>query len=146
MCFTFCLKYCKIYCSHFYLLRKGDWHIQNDGYRSNFQKGAAALVILTLLQEGDLYGYQLSQMMKERSEGEYCVPEGSLYPALYKLIEQGFVTDERKLVGKRLTRVYYHLEDSGREHLKKLTADYFSAKAGIERILASSQTPDENEQ
>lgn len=96
---------------------------------------------MTLLQEGDLYGYQISQMMQERSDGEYYVPEGSLYPALYKLIEQGFVTDEKRQVGKRLTRVYYHLEDSGREHLKRLTADYYSVKSGIEKILTRSISP-----
>lgn len=77
-------------------------------------------------------------MMKERSDGAFSVPEGSLYPALYKLIEQGYISDEKRQVGKRLTRVYYHLEDAGRRHLEQLMDDYLIVKRGIERIIERS--------
>ena len=110
----------------------------NGNVRNNFKKGATALLILTFLQEGDMYGYQISQMLLERSDGEFSIPEGSLYPALYKLIEQGYITDHKELVGKRMTRVYYHLENSGREYLKQLTKDYFFVKNNIEKILSRS--------
>lgn len=90
------------------------------------------------LQEGDLYGYQISQMMKERSDGEFSVPEGSLYPALYKLIELGYITDEKRQVGKRLTRVYYHLEEKGKQHLDCLMADYIAVKNSVEKIIERS--------
>ena len=106
--------------------------------RNNFKKGVTALLILTFLQEGDMYGYQISQTLLERSDGEFSIPEGSLYPALYKLIEQGYISDHKELVGKRMTRVYYHLEDSGRAYLKQLTADYLFVRNNIEKILSKS--------
>lgn len=109
-----------------------------ENFRNNFKKGATALLILTFLQEGDMYGYQISQTLLERSDGEFSIPEGSLYPALYKLIESGYISDHKELVGKRLTRVYYHLEEPGREHLKQLTSDYYAVKNSIETILARS--------
>ena len=109
-----------------------------ESYKNNFKKGATALLILTFLQEGDMYGYQISQPMLERSDGEFSIPEGSLYPALYKLIDFGYISDHKEQVGKRLTRVYYHLEDAGREHLKQLTSDYLTTKRIIEKILERS--------
>ncbi len=119
--------------------------IARENYQNNFKKGATSLIILTFLTEGDLYGYQISQMMKERSDGDFSIPEGSLYPALYKLIEQGYISDEKRQVGKRLTRVYYHLEDAGREHLKRLMSDYLVVKRGIEKIIERSGADTENE-
>lgn len=110
----------------------------NANARNNFKKGVTALLILTFLQEGDMYGYQISQTLLERSDGEFSIPEGSLYPALYKLIEQGYISDHKELVGKRMTRVYYHLENSGREHLEQLTADYWFVRNNIEKILSKS--------
>ena len=112
--------------------------ISNNNFRNNFKKGATALLILTFLQEGDMYGYQISQTLLERSDGEFFIPEGSLYPALYKLIDEGYISDRKEQVGKRLTRVYYHLEDSGREHLKQLTSDYMAVRHSIEKILQRS--------
>lgn len=119
--------------------------ISTENFQNNFKKGATALIILLFLQEGDLYGYQISQMMKERSDGDFSVPEGSLYPALYKLIENGYISDKKKQVGKRLVRVYYHLEDAGRQHLHKLMSDYLSVKHGIEKIIERSGGSTEND-
>lgn len=83
-------------------------------------------------------------MMKERSDGAFSIPEGSLYPALYRLIEQGYISDEKRQVGKRLTRVYYHLEEAGRIHLQKLTEDYLAVKVSIEKILERSSEARKN--
>lgn len=109
-----------------------------DNFKNNFKKGVTAMLILTFLQEEDMYGYQISQTMIERSDGEFSIPEGSLYPALYKLIDKGYISDHKERVGKRLTRVYYHLEESGREHLKQLRSDYIIVKSNIEKILSRS--------
>lgn len=121
------------------IISAGGDSIANDNFSNNFKKGATALVILSLLQNKDMYGYQIAQVMKEKSGGDYSVPEGSLYPALYKLIEQGYISDEKRQVGKRLTRVYYHIEEPGREYLKQLKADYYTIKNAIERILELSE-------
>lgn len=61
--------------------------------------------------------------------------EGSLYPILYRLTELGYITDYTKLVGKRRTRRYYHMEDSGREYYKEILNDYEVITKGIANIL-----------
>lgn len=103
--------------------------------RDNFKKGSVEMLLLHLLLEGDLYGYQLSQMVTQRSDGLLVIPEGSMYPTLYRLLENGYVTDYKKQVGKRLTRVYYHLEPKGKEYLSNLLNDYFTVNKGIQLLL-----------
>lgn len=105
------------------------------GNRDNFKKGSVEMLLLHLLQEDDLYGYQLSQLIQERSLGILSIPEGSLYPTLYRLLDKGYITDYKKQVGKRQIRVYYHLEPRGQEYLSELTADYYNVNKGIELLL-----------
>lgn len=65
--------------------------------------------------------------------------EGALYPILYKLSDKGYVSDYKKLVGKRLTRVYYHLEEAGSEYLDSLLEDYFKVQEGVRKVLTANQ-------
>ena len=67
------------------------------------------MLILALLDQEDMYGYQIVQEITERSGGAIVTEEGPLYPVLYKLQDQGMLSGEKVLVGKRMTRVYYHL-------------------------------------
>lgn len=103
--------------------------------RSNFKKGSVEMLLLHILRDGDCYGYQLTQLIKERSDGTIVIPEGSMYPTLYKLLENGVISDYKKQVGKRLTRVYYHLEEKGIKHLETLIEDYYEVHAGIQKVL-----------
>lgn len=72
------------------------------------KRGTVELLILTLLKDQDMYGYQLSQELANRSNGLYTLQESSMYPTLYRLVEKGMITDRREQVGKRKIRVYYH--------------------------------------
>lgn len=93
------------------------------------------MLLLKILEEGDCYGYQLTQSLKERSHGKISIAEGTMYPILYKLLDQGFISDRKELVGKRQTRVYYHLEDAGKSHLDQLIQDYYEMIDAIQSIL-----------
>lgn len=101
----------------------------------NFQKGVASLVILSLLQREDMYGYQLVQETQRQSGGRLSTQEGSLYPVLYRLQEQGYISDRKELVGKRMTRVYYHIEPTGEAYLQKLIAEYKTITEGVLQII-----------
>lgn len=105
--------------------------------RNNFKKGSAELLILQILNEkGDCYGYEICQLIKQLSDGYLSFPEGSMYPALYKLIDNHYISDYKKQVGKRLTRVYYHIEPPGQEHLSKLLEEFRSTIDSIQKILS----------
>jgi len=104
--------------------------------QNNFKKGAVEMLLLHILNaKGDCYGYQLSQLIKEKSNGYLIIPEGSMYPALYKMIEKQYISDYKKLIGKRLVRVYYHIEPQGQLRLSELKEDYFETIKSITQIL-----------
>ena len=109
-----------------------------DNGQNSFRRGVMSLVILGLLKQEDMYGYQLVQETERITDAKIQTQEGSLYPVLYKLQEQGYVSDYRKLVGKRMTRVYYHLEPSGQERLEKYLSEYKRIADGIRMILEFS--------
>lgn len=106
-----------------------------ESAQTHYRRGVMALVILSLLKRGDMYGYQLVQETARASGGRLTTQEGSLYPVLYRLQEQGCVSDRRELVGKRMTRVYYHLEPAGEEKLRELIEEYESVTAGVFAII-----------
>ncbi|MBQ6864316.1 MAG: PadR family transcriptional regulator [Clostridia bacterium] len=103
--------------------------------QDNFKRGTIELLVLHLLTTEDLYGYQISQAIEEKSLGVYTILEGSLYPVLYKLSEAGYVSEYTRLVGMRRTRKYYHLEQKGWDHYAKLRSDYETIELAINRII-----------
>jgi PadR family transcriptional regulator PadR len=111
----------------------------------NFKRGKnnIDMILLKILCNGDFYGYQLSQMIKEFSGKMVSIPEGSLYPALYKLQDSGYISAEKRLVGKRQERIYYHIEPSGRNYLQTLMSDYEYLTTAIQNILSYQYTPQE---
>ena len=93
------------------------------------------MILLNILCNGDCYGYQLSQLVREYSGHMLSLPEGSLYPSLYRMEELGYITGKKKLVARRMERIYYHIEPSGREYLNQLIADYEHLNAAIQKIM-----------
>ena len=103
--------------------------------KNNFKKGSVEMLLLSLLSEQDLYGYQMTQLIIERGNGYITVPEGSLYPTLYKLEDKHYISSYKKQVGKRLKRIYYHIEDEGRDYLEELISEYYAVNDCITRII-----------
>lgn len=102
---------------------------------NSFRRGVMSLVILALLKREDMYGYQLVQETEKQSGGRLTTQEGSLYPVLYKLLDQGYISDRKVQVGKRMTRVYYHIEPAGEEKLRELIREYEELTQGVFQII-----------
>ena len=114
--------------------------VATDSGQSSFRRGVMSLVILGLLKKEDMYGYQLVQETERQSGGRIVTQEGSLYPVLYKLVDQGLISDRKVLVGRRMTRVYYHLEPTGEQRLKELTQEYEEITKGVLQIIEGCDT------
>ena len=87
-------------------------------------KGSTALLVLSVISKRDMYGYQIAHELKIRSGEKFVMPEGSLYPTLYRLIEKGVIADRVEIVGKRLRKYYHLVEPEGKEYLKTIRAKY----------------------
>ena len=107
----------------------------SDSSQNSFRRGVISLVILALLKKEDMYGYQLVQQTQVASGGKIVTQEGSLYPVLYKLLEQGLISDRKVQVGKRMSRIYYHLEPAGCKRLEELVQEYDAITEGIHKII-----------
>lgn len=113
-----------------------------DNAQNSFRRGVMSLVILGLLKREDMYGYQLVQETERVSGGRIVTQEGSLYPVLYKLVDQGLISDRRVQVGRRMTRVYYHLEPAGEQRFAELLREYEEITQGIRLIAGGGDSHD----
>ena len=101
--------------------------------------GSMTMLLLGLLKEKDMYGYEMAQAMRERSHEKFTLLETSMYPTLYRLQDNGYISAREELVGKRRKRTYYHLEPAGRAHFQQIFAEYMTVQQGVQEILASCQ-------
>ncbi|MCX2480750.1 PadR family transcriptional regulator [Pedobacter sp. MC2016-15] len=76
-------------------------------------KGSLQTIILKLLQENEkMYGYEITQKVKEITNGEILLTEGSMYPSLHKMEAEGMLTTSTEMVDNRV-RKYYSLTKNG---------------------------------
>lgn len=84
--------------------------------RDQIRKGSTEVLILTLLAERPMYGYEMAQSLAEHSNGYFEMKEGLLYPTLHRMQHSGWLTSDWKVVDGR-RRKYYSLTPLGREML-----------------------------
>lgn len=96
-----------------------------------FLKGSLQTIILKLLEDkAEMYGYEITQKVKEISGGDILLTEGALYPALHKLEADGFLETFTQVVDNRVRKYYRLTEQGGKEVTSKLT----EAQAYIEQL------------
>lgn len=82
-------------------------------YSKDLIKGTLQPIILKLLEQNQkMYGYEITQRVKELTQGKIEITEGALYPALHKLEADGILKTETQYIGKRV-RKYYMLTSNG---------------------------------
>lgn len=108
-----------------------------------FKRGPLQMLVLFLLSQQDMYGYQIAQEIKARSGGKFAVSETAFYVVLYRLIDKGYISKQKE-VGVKKARVFYHLEPTGREFLDDLLNAYQTMSDGVWEILNSTVPNSEN--
>jgi PadR family transcriptional regulator, regulatory protein PadR len=101
---------------------------------ASLMSGIPELLLLNLLSEREMYGYELARAIRITSQGAIDVGEGVLYPALHTLERRGWLKAKRKSVGGR-TRVYYSLTPSGKRRLGVMTEEWRRISGGVEAAL-----------
>lgn len=87
-------------------------------------KGTLQTIVLKVLKDhGKMYGYEITQRVKELSEGHILLTEGALYPALHKLEADGLLKTEVVNIGRRI-RKYYVLTSPGKVQAKERVAEF----------------------
>jgi len=90
---------------------------------SKLLRGSLETIVIKLLHDNkEMYGYEITQKVKEITTGELKLTEGALYPTLHKLEAKGILSVETKSIGNRY-RKYYSLTKSGKKELKQQMSD-----------------------
>ncbi|WP_062106027.1 PadR family transcriptional regulator [Bacillus niameyensis] len=98
-------------------------------------KGSTSLLLLQLLDERDMYGYELVKVLEMRSSNGISFKEGTLYPALHKLEKQGYIECYWQEQEKGPARKYYQITDEGREMLLEKTDEWHSFVSVMNKVI-----------
>ena len=104
----------------------------------NFMNGVPELLILTLLQHEEMYGYEIVQAIRSRTDAIIAVGEGVVYPVLHGLERDGALTARRKTVNGR-SRIYYSVTPVGSHRLADLSRSWIHLAAAIQGMLTGGQ-------
>lgn len=97
-------------------------------------QGSLAMLILRLLEEKDMYGYEMIETLRGKSNNVFELKAGSLYPLLHSLEEKNFVISyEDDSTGK--TRKYYHLSGEGKRFLKEKKEEWEVYSTAVSSVL-----------
>ena len=98
-------------------------------------KGSLQTIILKLLQENEkMYGYEITQKVKEITNGEIKLTEGSLYPSLHKMEAEGILSTSTEMVENRV-RKYYSLTKEGIEEVESKLEEAKSFIGNLQLLL-----------
>lgn len=104
-------------------------------YSNELLKGTLKTIILNLLAEnGKMYGYEITQTIRELSKDEIQITEGSLYPALHGLLAEGLLKTESANINGRM-RKYYKLTAGGKAEAKRKTSEFADFMAVMQVLL-----------
>ena len=103
--------------------------------RNDRVKGNLDALLLAVLQARAAHGYEVIAELKRRSDGEFDLPEGTVYPSLHKLERQGLISSEWEVVGGRRRRIY-RLTAQGRTALDREHAQWVRFSHGMNAVLA----------
>ena len=95
-----------------------------------------ALVVLHLLSREDMYGYQMIAALESKFDSTFAMKEGTLYPILKGLENQGAVTSYQQETPGGRARKYYHLTDKGRRELAEETEHWRAYEKAINAVLS----------
>jgi PadR family transcriptional regulator PadR len=102
---------------------------------SSFMSGLPELAILRLLQDQEMYGYEIVQAIAVRTATVVSPGEGVIYPLLHGLEKSGALKSRRKMVSGR-SRVYYSLTAKGARRLAALSGRWSALNGAVEALMA----------
>lgn len=100
--------------------------------------GSTPLLILSLLKDQDMYGYQMVSELARRSDDTFCLKEGTLYPLLHTLEKNGWVTAYARQAPGGRERKYYRLTDEGRAQLRHKEEEWRLFSGKVNAVLGFS--------
>lgn len=99
--------------------------------------GSSAMLVLKLLSEKDMYGYQITEELSARSQNVFEMKSGTLYPLLHTLEQKGWVSAYEVMEGGRERR-YYSITENGRRQLSEKQEEWNSFSSAVNNVLGGA--------
>ena len=109
-----------------------------SGGRGPLGAGTLEMLILKSLSAGSMHGYAVAQHIERLSHDVLSVEQGSLYPALERLLNKGWVTVEWAETPTKRQARYYTITRTGRAQLKEKVSDYDRVATAIARVMGKA--------
>ena len=106
--------------------------------RTDLMQGTLELLILKTLSRDSMHGYGIAQRIHEAVEDLLRVEDGSLYPALYRMEERGWITSDWGLSENNRRAKFYKLTRAGRKQLDSESANWERVSQAVTRILQTA--------
>lgn len=101
----------------------------------SLMSGSMTMLLLKLLNEKDMYGYEMIDMLRQKSQNVFELKAGTLYPLLHGMEEKGFLRSyEQEYAGK--VRKYYSITKEGKGMLAQKTSEWTEYSAAVASVLA----------
>ena len=97
--------------------------------------GSTTVLILKLLEEKDMYGYEMISNLAKKSNHTFDLKAGTLYPLLHNLEKNGIVESYEESTASERTRKYYHLTVKGKDVLKIKEKEWHEYSTAVNRVL-----------
>ena len=104
----------------------------------SFMSGVPELLLLRLLQDNEMYGYELVQAVQAQTEAAITLGEGVIYPVLHALEREGALTSNRKTVNGR-SRVYYRVTELGSQRFADLKGNWSRITNAVSTVLRGAE-------
>ena len=99
--------------------------------------GSTSMLILRLLEDKDMYGYEMIETLEKKSNNVFTLKAGTLYPLLHSLEEKDYLTAyETEAIGK--VRKYYSITKSGRKYLRSKKEEWNEYQTAVVKVLCMS--------
>jgi len=110
-------------------------------FESQLLKGIAPVVVLEILSRGQMYGYELSQAIEQRSGDILTLGKGTLYPLLYNLEARKLVKGKWEKNQSSRKRRYYSITGKGKDELARQKAQLKELTAGLDLVFGGTLLP-----
>ena len=103
-------------------------------------KGTLEMIVLEILQHEPMHGWGITERIEQRSQGLLSINQGSLYPALYRLVARGWISSELGPSENNRSARFYSLTRAGRKQLAEERAHWEKLSLGVNLILGTAET------
>ena len=110
-------------------------------FESQLLKGIAPAVVLEILSRGEMYGYQLSQAIEQRSGDILTLGKGTLYPLLYNLEAKKLIRGKWQKANNSRKRRYYSVTSKGKTQLAMQKAQLQELTTGLNLVFGGALSP-----